>query len=134
MSNEFLVNTLQQTVRLKNHWTDKIVLKTSNSRKTELSKIHSACKFTAHYTCRNVEMNLKSTTTNKSNFCKNKFINQWILQGGGGRLDCNCPTLSKICFLLIFPTKILWCWMERWPTCWPKGTLVSRLACYFILT
>ena len=32
-------------------------------------------------------MNLKSTTTNKSNFCKNKFINQWILGVGGGRLD-----------------------------------------------
>ena len=78
------MNTFEQAVILKNLRTDKIALKTSNSRKTELAEIHSACKFTAHYTCRNVEMNLKSTTTNKSNFCKNKFINQWILGGGGG--------------------------------------------------
>ena len=69
---------------------DKIALKTSISRKTELAEIHSTCKFTAHYASRNAEMNLKSKT-NKSNFCKNKFINQWILGGkggGGSRLDC----------------------------------------------
>ena len=84
---------------------NKINLNTSNSRKTELREIHPACKFTAHYTSRNAEMNLKYTTTNKSNFRKIKFLNQWILGAGGGRLDCKCPPLSKICFRLIFPPK-----------------------------
>ena len=75
MSSEFLVNTFEQAAILKKSLNGQNCFKNiKNSRKTELAEIHSACKFTAHYTCRNVEMNLKSTTTNKSNFCKNKFI------------------------------------------------------------
>ena len=100
MSSEFLMNTFEQAVILKNLRTDKIALKTSNSRKTELAEIHSACKLTAHYTCRNVEMNLKSTTTNKSNFCKNKFINQWILEAGGGVVGLTVTVL--LCQRFVF--------------------------------
>ena len=75
MSSEFLVRTFQQAVSLKKSLNGQNCFKNiKNSRKTELAEILSACKFTAHYACRNAEMNLKSTTTNKSNFCKNKFI------------------------------------------------------------
>ena len=47
-----------------------------------------ACHFTAHYACKNVEMNLKSTTTNGFNF---QIINS-LMGSWGVRLtwlDCN---------------------------------------------
>ena len=50
---------------------DKIALKTFTSgfRKTEQVDLHAnfTFEFTAHYTCRNADMNLKSPTTNTFN-------------------------------------------------------------------
>ena len=40
------------------------------------------CEFTAHYACRNAEMNLKSTTTNGFTFPK--IISLRNIGGGGG--------------------------------------------------
>ena len=37
-----------------------------------------ACEFTAHYACKNIEINLKSTTSNGFSFGKiNSFIESW---------------------------------------------------------
>ena len=47
-----------------------------------------ACEFTAHYACKNVEMNLKSSITNGFNF---RVINP-LMKSWGVRLtwlDCN---------------------------------------------
>ena len=68
MSCKCLTTTSQYLVRLKNLWMDKAVKKTfvSNLRKMSQQKSHNylVCEFTAHYSCRNEEMKLKSTMTN----------------------------------------------------------------------
>ena len=46
-----------------------------------------ACEFTAHYACRNAEMNLKSTTTNGFTFPKIISLRKYLGGGGGGTLD-----------------------------------------------
>ena len=42
------------------------------------------CEFTAHYACRNAEMNLKSTTTNGFTFPKIISLRKCCRGGGGG--------------------------------------------------
>ena len=51
------------------------------------------CEFTAHYACKNVEMNLKSTTANGLNF---RIINS-LMEFWGVRLTwLDCKYLKKM--------------------------------------
>ena len=72
----------------------------SNSGKLSWWKFHNclAYEVTAHYTCKNAEMNLKSTTANGFNF---RIINsEWNLGRGGGVrlswLDCKVLTVLLV--------------------------------------
>lgn len=79
----------------------KIALKTftTNSRKLSQEKFHNflTCEWTAHYACRNPEMNLKYATTNRFNF---RMMTS-LMESCGLRLAClDCNLLIMCCLFL----------------------------------
>ena len=99
---KWAVNNLRELVCIWSDWKslnelkflEDIYIKFRETKLVEIRKSWSrnwiACEFTAHYACKNVEMNLKSTTANRLNFRikKNLLINGIL----GGTLDLVCYT------------------------------------------